>query len=63
MAEPGMQRVYFAVSGKQVKIGVAVDPAKRVAVMRTVRPDIRLLGDQGPVCQRRLGLRLCATTH
>jgi hypothetical protein len=38
------QRVYFAVSGRKVKIGLAVSPARRVAVMRCARADIRLLG-------------------
>jgi hypothetical protein len=38
-------RVYFALSGEEVKIGVAINPIDRIQAMRTVRPDIRLLGD------------------
>ena len=43
--EPNSQRVYFALSGKEVKIGVAQDPFHRVAAMRTARPDVKLFGD------------------
>jgi hypothetical protein len=43
--EPGKQRVYFALSGREVKIGLAKNPPQRIAEMRVARPDIRLLGD------------------
>jgi hypothetical protein len=39
------QRIYFAASRLEVKIGLTTDPPRRVAAMRVVRPDIRLLGD------------------
>jgi excisionase family DNA binding protein len=38
------QRVYFAVSGREVKIGLAKDPNGRVADMRIARAGIRLFG-------------------
>jgi hypothetical protein len=39
------QRVYFAIHGQEVKIGVAANPPSRIKKMRTDRPDIRLLFD------------------
>jgi hypothetical protein len=39
------QRIYFALSGDEIKIGVTRDPTQRVAAMRTARPDIKLFGD------------------
>jgi hypothetical protein len=42
--QSGEPRVYFAIFGREVKIGLALDPAQRVAEMRTAKPDIKLLG-------------------
>jgi hypothetical protein len=39
------KRVYFARSGRQVKIGIATNPRSRVQAMQTARPGIKLLGD------------------
>src|SRR6516162_8248402 len=39
------QRVYFALSGGEVKIGVATDPLRRIKAMQAARPDIKLLVD------------------
>jgi hypothetical protein len=52
-------RVYFALSGAEVKIGVAINPIDRIQAMRTVRPDIRLLGDMpgGPEREAQLHKR------
>jgi Meiotically Up-regulated Gene 113 (MUG113) protein len=44
MAKLGERRVYFAVSGREVKIGLTKDPTRRFSAMRTVRPDIKLFG-------------------
>jgi hypothetical protein len=42
---PKQARVYFALSGAEVKIGVSINPLDRISTMRSARPDIRLLGD------------------
>jgi hypothetical protein len=39
------ERVYFALSGTEVKIGISNNPRNRIRGMRTVRPDIKLLAD------------------
>jgi hypothetical protein len=39
------KRIYFALSGTEVKIGIATDPITRINSMRTARPDIKLLVD------------------
>jgi len=44
MPESSEQRVYFALSGQEVKIDLAKDPNRRVAGMRSARPDIKLFG-------------------
>ena len=52
MAEPSeQQRVHFAISGREVKIGLALDPARRVDAMRIARPDVKLLGDIAGGCE------------
>jgi hypothetical protein len=38
-------RVYFALSGTEVKIGVSANPLGRIKAMQTTRPDIKLLAD------------------
>jgi hypothetical protein len=43
MAEPSRQRVYFAVSGNEVKIGTSNNPNKRIKGMQIARPDLQLL--------------------
>ena len=44
MAEHTKQYVYFGISGREVKIGLAHDPPNRIADMRTARPNIKLFG-------------------
>jgi hypothetical protein len=57
--EPNEQRVYFALSGREVKIGLAKNPPQRVAEMRVARPDIRLLGDIPGDRETERGLHQC----
>ena len=42
---PTDQRVYFALSGTEVKIGISSNPRHRIGGMRSARPDIKLLAD------------------
>jgi hypothetical protein len=44
MIEHTKQYVYFAVSGKEVKIGTSNDPPRQIKGMQIARPDIKLLG-------------------
>jgi hypothetical protein len=41
---PPDQRIYFAQSGNQLRIGLALNPQQRIAHMCTTRPRIKLLG-------------------
>jgi hypothetical protein len=38
------QRVYFALAGSEVKIGITTDLGQRISLLRIAHPDIKLLG-------------------